>query len=1209
MIRYFHKHLLWLISIVEQRRIIAYFVRFGCQLCCLLIIIFFGWNRSFAQNRDSLLNIVLSIPVENTARAIPLEQLVGLYMDAKPDSALIFAEQLSVLAKQHPSDKMLLARSLTALLNAYNTSDKPDRMLPLAFQLLGLAQDLHDTIRIARAMHGIGYASGQQVVKNNPQENAIALEYLKKALAIALHRKEPLLTAKCYNAIGRMYRKEQQFDSALPYHQHALTLAKEYRFPLQKAWALHSMALCLLNNGNLPQSLEHGLEAVRVYEQIGNPFYVAISLHTITKIYEKMGALRQALAFAFRSYDIAIASNASKIAYEVSERITNISEVLGEYHTALEYHRRFVSLRDAVTKVEFSNNVEGLQKEMEYERNARVRLQKEQQETSLIAQQQRSLLIITAISLAIFAVAMFMLLYGQRRTKRHNAELIQAITEREKVEEKLRLHSLVLETLAEGVMVCDATGIITYTNHSLDEMLGYERGELLGQSAAVANNYTDEQNTVRSGKLIEYLHTHKSWNGELINLKKDGSLFPTLTNINVLHEGETMYWISTKQDITERKAKEQELKLLRDVLNLAPVAIRIVDSNGKFVFVNDNLCKTSGFSREMFLASTVQQVFPHTFPNADRWEQYFGEIRQHGFLLQEAKMMNKFGVQSWAEVHASYVKVGDQEYSFALVNDITERKRQGEELRRFKTLLDQSSDAIYIIDLDTGRYVDSNRKAYQSLGYTQEELHQIAVMDVATHIADLPTWRGRVDLVLRTDELTFETSYRRRDGMSFPVEITAQVQTFDEKQYMVAVVRDITERKRQHQELELIRNLMNLAHEAICVVNPETGQFLFVNDLMCANTGLEREKLLTLKASDVETFFEAPGAWEKHVEIIRAKKASYGEGRQKRPDGSTYPVEATVSIISLDGTEFLISFMRNITERKQQEREMYIIRDLLNRSGDAISVLNARTGLTLFANDSVCANLGRTRDELAQIPVWELETIFEETGSWERHVEEMREKRTALVQGAQKRSDGTTFPVEVRVSLIDYENEEFEFVITRDITERQKAAQELAHSQKILKDAQKLAKLGSWEFDLRTQELSWSDETYTIFGLERIPVGNLYEVYRNKLRPGARERLDSLLQAAVKNNSKDFEYEHTIANTDGSEKYILGIGEIFRDEFGSPIKIMGAVQDITERKLVENKLFRTANLLTNVINSSQDMIFVKDTELRTILCNTNLIVF
>jgi PAS domain S-box-containing protein len=138
------------------------------------------------------------------------------------------------------------------------------------------------------------------------------------------------------------------------------------------------------------------------------------------------------------------------------------------------------------------------------------------------------------------------------------------ITRRKETEEQIHLHSNVLESMIEGVMLCDRTGMIWYTNPAADRMFGYRPGELYGQYVTHLNDYPPEENERIVGELLEHLEIHGTWQGEFRNRRKDGSLFTTAARINALEIGGQKHWLSVQEDITEQKRREEDLEFLAE---------------------------------------------------------------------------------------------------------------------------------------------------------------------------------------------------------------------------------------------------------------------------------------------------------------------------------------------------------------------------------------------------------------------------------------------------------------------------------------------------------------------------------------------------------------------------------------------------------------------------------------------------------------------
>ncbi len=122
-----------------------------------------------------------------------------------------------------------------------------------------------------------------------------------------------------------------------------------------------------------------------------------------------------------------------------------------------------------------------------------------------------------------------------------------------------------------------------------------------------------------------------------------------------------------------------------------------------------------------------------------------------------------------------------------------------------------------------------------------------------------------------------------------------------------------------------------------------------------------------------------------------------------------------------------------------------------------------------------------------------------------------------------------------------------------------------------LEEAQRIAHLGSWTYQIEGNKLFWSDETYRIFGLAPRGVGATYEAFLAAVHPGDREAVDGALGAAIRNEAP-YAIEHRVVRPDGSERVVRTQAEVFFDARDRPARMVGTVQDITERKEAEGAL-------------------------------------
>jgi len=260
-----------------------------------------------------------------------------------------------------------------------------------------------------------------------------------------------------------------------------------------------------------------------------------------------------------------------------------------------------------------------------------------------------------------------------------------------------------------------------------------------------------------------------------------------------------------------------------------------------------------------------------------------------------------------------------------------ERKRAEEALLRFREVMDESPDAIFFINPETSQYIDFNKTALESLGYSREELRQLGVIHIAQHVKTLEGWHERAAMVKENDGVEFETVYERKDGTQFPVELSARTLGDGEKAIMIAIVRDITARKQAEETLreneERFRALVESAAEAI-VQADATGHIIGWNQGAQTIFGYQAEEVLgqplTLlmpdryHAAHLTGLARVLAGGEQHV--IGQTIELYG----RRKDGQEFPLAISLSTwqtkAALGTTgQFFSGIIRDVTERKQAE--------------------------------------------------------------------------------------------------------------------------------------------------------------------------------------------------------------------------------------------------------------------------------------------------
>ena len=307
---------------------------------------------------------------------------------------------------------------------------------------------------------------------------------------------------------------------------------------------------------------------------------------------------------------------------------------------------------------------------------------------------------------------------------------------------------------------------------------------------------------------------------------------------------------------------------------------------------------------------------------------------------------------------------------------------------------------------------------------------------------------------------------------------------------------------------------------------------------------------------------------------------------------------------------------KEIAERRHFESALIEsetqVRLLLNSTGDAIFGLNKEQHCT-FANNACLNLLGyKTQDEINANHI--LNAIRPKNENSDKVFQKLIE---AHHKGrSYKSSDGTfntlsnhEFPVEFTIHPILQNGTNIGSVVTfQDITERKEIESELLRSQNSLQQAQSIAHIGSWEWDLKLGEIYWTDEVYKILDLEPQTFHPDYNAFIAFVPKEQRAEVDSEIQAFKAQRKNELNIEHKVVNSDGSIKTVNQRAKLFLDEKGTPAKIIGSIQDITEKKMAEEEIRslntdlekrveqRTSELNDSNIALTQSIQQLKDTQ-------------
>lgn len=337
-----------------------------------------------------------------------------------------------------------------------------------------------------------------------------------------------------------------------------------------------------------------------------------------------------------------------------------------------------------------------------------------------------------------------------------------------------------------------------------------------------------------------------------------------------------------------------------------------------------------------------------------------------------------------------------------------------------------------------------------------------------------------------------------------------------------------------------------------------------------------------------------------------AGKASFIE-TEITIDGQVYIYEASINpSYDIHDEQVGISiFMVDITSRKQTQRILQYneqrYRSLFDHNPNGIFSLDL-SGQFTSANQALAVMLEEPLDNIlnSSVKSWilpqdfaYLKTLFEEVKEGNPRTFEI----DILVQkGNKKRINITHIPI-----IIDGQIEGI-YGVLKDITHSYKAEKALAQSEKSLNDAQKIARIGSWELDLVNDSLQWSDELFSVFGIEKDGFTANFEAFAKTIHPDDRDEFMAQQNATLRGKQK-LDTEHRILLKNGEVRYIHERGELITDETGKGIILRGTSQDITPRKEIELRLLQERNFLRIVLDNIPAYVYFKDKDYKHLLVN------
>jgi len=534
-------------------------------------------------------------------------------------------------------------------------------------------------------------------------------------------------------------------------------------------------------------------------------------------------------------------------------------------------------------------------------------------------------------------------------------------------------------------------------------------------------------------------------------------------------------------------------------------------------------------------------------------------------------------------------KNGDQIVINAI--DISNRRQIQSELKDSEEhnraiILHTTMDGFYVVDLH-GYILEVNDVYCQMSGYREQELltMRLSDLDATETVEDI---RSRIEKIILHGEDRFETQHRRKDGSIFDVEISTHYQNENGGRF-VAFLHDITDRKMAEENLrqseERYKSLFKDNYSIMLLIDPETGEIKDANPAACQFYGWTHAELTSKNISDINSLTKEE--IKTNLQNSKAEKNNHLFFQHRLSSGEIRSVEVYSGPINFGDSTLLYSIIHDITESKRAQDALIEselkFRKYVDNAPHGIFVANEK-GEYIDVNQSACRITGYKKDELLRMSIIELvpREFLSIAGN---HFNRVVTDGFATEEIPYLKKDGSIGYWIVDAAKLS-DKVFLGFVV--DTTERKISEEALKEKERLLRESQSVANVGSYSADLIDQKWKASEEIYRIFGINK-NYPHTIQGWMDRVHPDMRNELyNDLINNKPGNQRFDHEYK-ILRNDDGAERWIQGLGKFEFDEQLNVVRLIGTIQDITERKIKEEALRKLNMTLSALSKSSQAM--------------------
>lgn len=563
--------------------------------------------------------------------------------------------------------------------------------------------------------------------------------------------------------------------------------------------------------------------------------------------------------------------------------------------------------------------------------------------------------------------------------------------------------------------------------------------------------------------------------------------------------------------------------------------------------------------------------------------------------------------------------------------------------KKYRDIFNLSPQPMFLIDVNNREIRDVNKAAIHQYGYTKKQFIGLHLKDIRP-VKEHSYFESEIEKINKSNSQFYHTSvkHQKKNGEVFDVELSTSEITLDGKPMRMALAEDVTEKIKAEQQikrkssllaanakvtgsliksvnwLEGLDNTLKIIGKAVGVdrvyyfensVDPETGELLTSQKIEWTSDNVESELdnpvLQNIPMSEFPEIYPVLSKNEVFQTLVKDLPRS--------PFRELLETQNIVSIlhfpIFVDGRFYgFIGFDDCTNERVWSDEEVQYLQTLGSNISSAIKVRITTDELRI--NEYKFKALVQEGSDLIGIMDEDFRLTYMSPSIGEMYEYFVGIKALDLVHPDDKdrvKKVLKQLPEEKRVTIAPYRmqnhNGEYywiETIITnllnepaiegyvansRNVTDKIKREKELQESLERYDIVNKATSDIIWDLDIKTDQMLYNDNIYSMFGYQRKQVKNAGSWWRAKIHPDDIHVVDKALSEVRENETERIQMEYRFQIADGTYKYILDRAFVIKDENGIPIRMIGAMQDITQEREEEERLKLLESVITNTSES------------------------